>query len=337
MNNDQFNRAAMNGATSKNPNKKWRIWDVFAYLLCLVVAFGIWAYVTTSEAEEYEYQFTGVAVNLEGVAALADGSNLSPISVENQEITVTVRGSRREISKYTSEDIYAYVDLSAITTANRHSLEVHVDLPGNIQLVSANPSKIAVFVDEMVEKQVPIKVDMIYSAEANVTILDKTISINDEECDEITVSGPKSVVDYISHALVTKDVGKITTGVHFTSSFVLIDKAGEQVTNRYVKTNTNDVTVSVPVEIRKTVRVVAVFETASDDPYEYTVVWDRETVDIVGSPEIVSGYEQIEIEIENISSVVDGSAVLPGYVRIYVGEEQIYTLGYTVAKNPKAQ
>ena len=311
--------------------------DIVAYFLCLLVAFGIWAYVTSTEAEEYEYQFTGVVVDLEGVAALMNSSDLTPISGEGQEITVTVKGSRSEISKYSAEDIFAYVDLSDITVANRHSLEVHVDLPGNIQLVSAEPAKIPIFVDETIEKQVPVKVDLLYAAADNIKVLPPEIDDADILNGVITVTGPKTVVDYIDHALVKKDLGLVTTGVNFNSQFVLIDKSGEEVTNPYVKTDVNEVSVSVKVKMEKIVPLNASFDVLPDDAYDYTVVWKYdgevvESVKIVGAPETIVSCVELNIKINNVSSIQNGSAALPEEIWVYVGENKISTISYTVTK-----
>ena len=337
MNSENLTPSTVNAQEA--PKRKTRALDIFAYFLCLFVAFGIWAYVTSTEAEEYEYQFKGVVVDLEGVAALMNSSNLSPISGEGTEITVTVRGSRSEILKYSSEDIFAYVDLSSITTANRHSLEVHVDLPGNIQLVSAEPAKVTVFVDETVEKQIPIKVDVLYSAENNITVLPAQIEDEDIMNGMITVTGPKTVVDYIDHALIKKDLGKISTGVKFNSQFTLVDKAGEEVTNPYVKTDVSEVSVGIKVTIEKVVALNAIYTKDPEDTYDYTVIWKYdgeivEAVKIVGDPQIVSSYEAINVEIHNVSSIQNGSVALPEDVWVYVGENKISTISYTVTKTP---
>ena len=320
----------------KAPKKKGRILDIVAYLLCLLVAISIWAYVSMTEADTYEYQFTGVVVNLEGVGALANRNNLLPISGEGQEITITVKGSRSEIAKYTSEDIFAYVDLSFLSSADRHSLEVHVDLPGNMQLVSANPAKVTVFVDETVEKQVPIKVDLLYTAENNVNVLEPEIDDSVIKNKMVTVTGPKTVVDYVSHALVKKDIGKITSGVKFNSNFTLVDKTGDEVTNPYVKTNVSEISVKVDVTAEKTVPISTIF-TDPNDKYVYTVLLEYngaivKNVRIVGDPEVVELYESIEMRINDIATATNGSFTLPDDVAIYVGKNKISTISFTINK-----
>ena len=335
MNNENLTQNT--AATQGSPKKKARGLDIIAYFFCLIIAFGIWAYVTTTEAEEYEYQFTGVVVDLEGVSSLTSKSDLSPISGEGNVITVTVKGSRREIAKYSAEDIQAYVDLSSITSANRHNLDVHVKLPGNIQLVSANPARISVFVDEIVDVQIPTKIDLLYTVENNVTVLPPQI---DEEYvlnGMITVTGPKTVVDEIDYALVKKDLGKISTGVKFNSQFTLVDKAGEVVSNPYVKTNVSELSVNIKVTAEKMVPIHAVYTKDPNDTNEYSIAWKYDgviidSVKIVGDPLIISGYDAITIEINNVSSINNGSATLPDNVWVYVGENKISTISYTVNK-----
>ena len=337
MNRDNFTPNTIN--TQESPKRKARGLDIIAYFLCLIVAFGIWAYVTSTEAEEYEYQFTGVVVNLDGVSDLMQDSNLSPISGEGTQITVTVKGSRREISKYSAEDIRAFVDLSSIKSPNKHTLNVNIDLPGNIQLVSAEPSRVTVFVDEMVEKQVPAKVDLIYSAENNVTVLPPVIDDEDAVDGMITVRGPKSVVDSIDHALIKKDIGMISNGMIFHEPFVLINKDGDEVINPYVKTNVNDLSVSVKVTVEKIVPIDALYTKAPDDVYDYSVVWKYdgaivESVKIVGDPMVVSKYESITIEIKDIASAYNGSVAFPKDIKVYVGESRISTISYSVNRIP---
>ena len=322
----------------KAPKKRGSGLDIVAYFLCLLLALGIWAYVTITEADTYEYQFKGVVVNFEGVGALANRSGLSPISGEGQEITVTVKGSRSEIAKYASEDIFAYVDLSFLSTADRHALEVHVDLPGNLQLVSANPAKITVFVDETIEKQIPIKVDLLYSAESNINVLEPEIDDADVKNKMITVTGPKTVVDYISYALVKKDIGKITAGVKFNSTFSLIDKTGDEVTNPYVKTDVSEVTVNVQVTAEKVIPINAIYENDPDGKYVYTLTWEYngaiiKNVRIVGDPDVVAGYESIDMRISDITSAPNGSFTLPDDVDVYVGKSKVSTISYTITKS----
>lgn len=335
MSNENINQNVQE--KSKTPKKRARLLDVIAYVVCLLIALSIWAYVTVTENSEYEYQFKGVVVNLNGVTALKENFDLAPISGYGQEITITVKGSRSEILEYTAEDIFAYVDLGKIQSADRYTLDVNVDLPSGIQFVSAEPAKINVFVDETIDKQVPVKVDLLYSAVDNITVLSPEIDDANILDGMITVTGPKSVVETIDHALVVKDIGSVSEGVKFSSQFTLVDRVGEEITNPYIKTDVTGVAVSVKVMLEKVVPIKAVYTKEAGDLYDYEVAWtysgeNVETVKIMGDPNIVSGYECINIEISGIASVKNGNAALPSDVMVYIGGEKVSTITYSVSK-----
>ncbi len=334
--NENINLSVGEQPKKRSPKKSGKILDIMAYILCLVIAFGIWAYVMYTENNDYEYQFTSVVVELDGASALKENYGLTPISGYGTEVTITVKGPRSEVQKYTADDIFAYVDLSSVNRADRHSLEVNVDLPGNIQLVSAEPSKINVFVDETIDKQVPIVIDTIYTSADNVTVFDPIIDDGDVIDGKITVTGPKSVVEFIDHALIVKDLGVITTGVKFNSQFTLIDTSGDEVTNPYVKTDVTDVSVSVKAELEKFVSLEAHIKDA-DSKYKYTVTWKYdgeiiENVKVKGDPIIVSGFDSIIIEIPYDDIHPNGNVPLPEGFEIYVGDNRIRTVYYTVVK-----
>ena len=318
--------------------KRIKAIDIVAYVICLVIAFGIWTYVTSTENAEYEYQFTGVLVNLDGVSDLKNKHNLLPISGYGTEVTITVKGHRSEITKYTSDDIYAYVDLSNIDTADRYSLEIHFDLPNNMQSVSVEPSIINVFVDENIEKQIPVEIDILYTSADNITVFDPVIEDDKIHNEKITVTGPKTVVDSIDHALIIRDLGTITTGVNFNSQFTLIDESGDEVKNPYVKTNVNDISVSVKVLIEKTVALKADYVHNADDKYTYKVTWMYdgqivENVKIVGDPKDVAKYDPtMSLTVSSIADYPNGSVSMPEDVSVYVGANKIRTISYKVDK-----
>ena len=335
MSNENINQNVQENV--KAPKKRARLLDVIAYVVCLLIALSIWAYVTTTENSEYEYQFKGVVVNLDGVTALKENFDLAPISGYGQEVTITVKGLRSEILEYTAEDIFAYVDLSKIQSAERFSLDVKVDLPAGMQFVSAEPAKINVFVDETVDRQVPVKVDILYSSVDNITVLAPEINDANVLDGMITVTGPKSIVDTIDHASVVKDLGSVSEGVKFNSQFTLVDRSGDEVKNPYIKTDVGEVSVSVKVMLDKVVPLKAVYATEPGDIYDYEVIWKYngeivENVKIMGDPNVIAGYESINIEILGISSVKNGNAALPSDVMVYIGEEKVSTITYSVSK-----
>ena len=288
----------------KKRKKGIRAVDLIAYLLCLVLSFGIWVYVVSLESENYEYTFKQIVVQPDGVNDLKS-HNLSIITGYDTEISVTVTGSRREISKYTADDIFAHVDVSNITEADRYALDVIVDLPDEIKLVSAEPSKINVMVDETASVEVDLEVILLYGAKEYYTVHEAEPSV-----ERILVTGPKSLLNTISRAQVTYDLGDVTTSVNFNAPIVLLDSDDNEISNPYIKTNVNEVKVRVPVTMKKTLPLVAEYTASDLDKYEYFIKLfvneNDQTVVVVGDPDIISNMESVKINVGDITNYTDG-------------------------------
>ncbi len=332
MNNDFLNSDRANDiGSNQKKNKKFRALDIVAYILCLALSFGIWAYVVSLENENYEYTFENVPVQLEGVNEMKNEKNLSVISGYDTKVNITVVGSRREILKYSAEDIFAHVNLGGVTAADRHSLDVMVDLPENITFVSSNPSKINVFVDETTTVTVDLEIDLLYSIAADLTIHEPEPSVSN-----VVVTGPKTILETISHAKITYDLGTVTTSVNFNAHISLVDIEGNEIVNPYVKTDVSDAKVKVPVTKEKELPLVAEYTVNDADRFEYAVTFEPQTVKVVGDPQIVDNMTEIKVDIGNITNSQGGSVItanklaLPDDVKL--ANKEVKTVSYTVEK-----
>lgn len=332
MNNEYVNTDVIESEDGrKNNKKKLRAVDIIAYFICLVISFGIWVYVVSLENENYQYTFEYVAVQLDGVNELKNEKDLSIISGYDHKVSVTVSGARREIMKYTAEDIFAHVDLGGIISADRYSLDVVVDLPDNIKLVSSEPSRINVFVDETTTKTVDLNVNLLYNVAADLTIHDPEPNV-----EKITVTGPKTILDTITSAEITCDLGTVTTSVNFNSAIILVDADGNEIGNPYIRTDVGDVMVKVPVTMEKTLPFVAHYTATDTDRFEYSVTFAPASAVVTGDPRTVSEMTAIEVNIDNITNSQGGSVtatnnlILPENVKL--ADKGIKIVAYSVTK-----
>lgn len=316
---------------SENKKRKIRMVDIIAYVICLLLSFGIWAYVVSLENENYEYTFEQVEVQLEGVSGLQNNKGLSIINGYDNKVSITVVGSRREILKYTAEDIFAHVDLDNVNTADRHSLDVMVDLPENIEFVSAQPSKVNVLVDEITSVTVDIGVELLYNVAAELTIHDAQPSV-----DSIVVTGPKTILNDIVRAKITYDLGSVKTSVNFSSTITLVDSDGNEVVNPYVKTDVSSVEVRVPVTTEKTVPLVAKYAVTDVDKYNYSVTLNPSNIKVSGDPSILSELYVIEVNLGDITEAQDGSVTTANALALPSGvtlvDKTLKTVSYAVNK-----
>ena len=327
MNNDFLNSERENEIVSKK-HKKFRVLDLVAYFLCLVISFGIWMYVVSVENDNYEHTFENVAVQLEGVNELKNDRHLSILSGYDTTINITVVGSRRDILQYTSEDIYAYVNLDGIVKADRHALDVIVDLPDNMKMVSSNPAKVNVFVDETVSIPFDIEVVPLYSLPDGYILHQAEPSV-----ETVTVTGPKTILEEIAAARVTYDIGTVTNTVTFISTIDLVNADGEKVENPYIKTDVSVVTVTIPVTMQKTLFLVAEYQADDQENFNYKIEFTPATIEVVGDPKILATMSEIKIDVGNVTKSKGGSTnkiELPEGVELY-GEE-LQKISFTVEK-----
>ena len=321
---------------SVDKTKRSRIFDIIAYLLCLAVSFGIWAYVVMLENENFEYTFENVLVQLEGINELKNDKDLSIISGYDQTVSITVVGSRKEILKYTAEDIFARVDLGSVSSADRYSLNVDVELPENMKLVLTEPSRINVFVDETATTTVDLKINLLYNVATDLTIHEPEPSV-----DKITVTGPKTVIETIAGAEITYDLGSVTTSVNFNATVVLVDEDGNDIGNPYIKTDVADVMVKVPVTMEKTLPLVAHYTANDTDRFTYTVTFTPATVKVTGDPRTVAEMTAVEVNVDDITNSPGGSVttennlILPENVKLF--DKSIKTVSYLVEKSEMIQ
>ena len=93
------------------------LWIVISVALALL----IWVYVTMNEGDDYSDTFDNVQVVFSGEEALREAQGLIVTEKTRDKVSVTLKGSRREISKLKDSDIQAVIDLSTITRPGTNS------------------------------------------------------------------------------------------------------------------------------------------------------------------------------------------------------------------------
>lgn len=138
-----------------------RAQDVTARIFCVLAAIVLWLYVMSIDSPDWEQTFTGVLVNIENETQLVDNYNMSVISGYDNTVSVTIKGKKSDISKYTSADITAFVDLTGISSAGRHQLQTGATAPAGLTVTEISPSTIWVYTDIRTTKTVPVDVNRI--------------------------------------------------------------------------------------------------------------------------------------------------------------------------------
>lgn len=130
-------------------------------LVALAVAFGLWLGISGLR--------TNISFTLKPVPLIIQLPNDMEITSNNttQEISVLVSGDKRQIEQLIAQvnarDLVASIDLSEIKSGDSvlqlSPDTINIVLPNGVKFVKVEPSKIAIKVEKVVEKEVPIKAE----------------------------------------------------------------------------------------------------------------------------------------------------------------------------------
>ena len=270
-------------------------------ILCILAAFVLWLYVMQVESPEYEHEITSVAVVLENESVLHSEAGLSVYSGSGNRINVTVAGKKSIVTKLAADDVKAYIDLSHVKGAGRHSLEVSFDLPEDVTLVAVEPATVMVYVDETVSVSLPVSEKLVNFVMESPYELGEI----DFEFDTVTVTGPRNKINNLASAVVQLDMEDKRSTFVTSSDILLIDKVGNLADMDYLSLSEQEMNVTVPIYMTRDVPVEVMFMHGLVDPDLIKVTCDPATVELKGD---AAKFTDTAVLLDKIE--IDDSAIL---------------------------
>jgi len=164
-------------------------------LVALVITFGLWFGVTVvSRGKESSDRFT-VPLTFR----LLDNAEVTNAPV--QEVEIRVRGLDEKIEQIRRNDLVAYVDLTelapgeSVLTLTPES--VSVPLPDGVKVFDLQPSRIAVTIETIVEKEIAVKGVTEGTPETGFEIYGEPTTLPQK----VKVRGPASLVNAIDQVM----------------------------------------------------------------------------------------------------------------------------------------
>jgi len=248
---------------------------IFSFL----IAMAIWLFVMGTEDGEYEKTITLVPVRIVGVSELEYNNNMSVIAGYNNTVTVTLKGKRSDVNKYTQNDIYAYVDVSKMDNSDRQNLPIIIDPLADVSISEMNPVTISVYADVIDTVDVDVVVKPTYTINGDYFVDKDQIT---KSVDKVSVTGPAGLLTSIGGAVAETDIGKLTGSVKSMTSLYLVDKKGGRIQNPYLKLSVDVVEISIPVYLRKTVNLTYEYNEKMFEDYNVSINLEFDSVSIIG-------------------------------------------------------
>lgn len=167
-------------------------------LIALVITFGLWLGVTVmSKGKQTSDRFT-VPLNFR----VLDNAEVTNAPV--QEVEIRVRGLDEKIEQIRRNDLIAYVDLTELlpgeSVLTLKPETVSVPLPDGVKVVDLQPSRIAVTIEAIEEREIAVKAVTDGAPESGFEVYGEPTTLPQK----VKVRGPASIVNTIDQLLTDK-------------------------------------------------------------------------------------------------------------------------------------
>ena len=287
---------------------------ITSFLLALAIAFGLWVYVITSVSPGSQETFYNIPVVREGETVLEE-RGLMITSVSNGTVNLTLSGTRKDLAKVNSGNITLKVDLSKIYGPGTHSLRYTPSYPGDVASnafveESRYPENIVFTVEERRTSIIPVEILWVgntpegFLTEKETRVLDYS---------QVTVTGPASVVDQISKAVIQVDLTERRESISGSYRYTLCNAAGEPVDAELITTNVEEVRLDVKIRRFKDIAITyELVEGGGARKQNVIVKLSEDTIRVSGSDAVLEALgDEIVVGVIDLGDIQDTVLTYP--------------------------
>jgi len=251
----------------------------------ILIAFGLWTYVITEVSPNSEWTYYDVPVKLEGETVLKE-RKLIITAISDTNVDLTLSGNRSDLNLLNNANITLKADMTKIYDPGTHKIGYDIILPGNVASNAFNresqyPDTITVTVERLETKEVPVNI--IYQGKAPEGYVVRRADVL-MDYESVKVTGPASVVEQISQAVLTIDLTDQTESISQNFRYTLCNPEGAGVDSEQITVNTEEVHVDLAIHRRKQVQLtVNVIPGGGATEDDVQIELDVETIQISGS------------------------------------------------------
>ena len=182
-------------------NKPKRRLDIIPRFVCLLVATVIWLWIVNFNVTDVTETMV-LSIQIEGIESL-ENKDMMIYGYDKKEITVTVKGSNRDLKKYKKSDYKVSVDVSGITDAGQYTLPLSIVTPdgSSLTLSESEIMNVSFFIDFVYETDIPLTVvppqDILDQGSVKYSY---EHSFDNTSNTKITIKGAKSQIENIKSA-----------------------------------------------------------------------------------------------------------------------------------------
>lgn len=279
-----------------------------AFLLSLVVAFGLWLFVITVISPESEKTYYDIPVVIQSKNILSERGLM--IVSEEPRVTLKLKSNRSILNNLNEANINVITNVANIEKPGTYNLTYSISYPGNIPdneiaVQSSSTDLITVKVENKITKDVPVVIDYNntavqegYRADLKNLQLDFTA---------IEITGPESVTSQIEQAIIEVDLTGKTTTLAGEYQYTLCDKLGQPVNAEKITVNTDRVNLLITIQREKNLSInynVIYGNGATNSNCTITV--NPAVIKVGGTDASLANVNELFIGDINLAEIIDG-------------------------------
>lgn len=296
---------------------------VIVQLVCVLLSFGLWIYVTNIENPIKSYELNKVPVEIKNSDNLkSSGLTLSPN--QNFYVNLKIEGSSQDLFSIDKEDFKISVDLNELVLKKgENKVMVRIEeAPQDIKIKNSTGLTIRINTEEYKTKEVPVKSKINVISKSGYYVATPIFSP-----DIVLVSGPESLVDKVKSVVAEAEESNAVKTIIKNYTVIPVDDNYKEVIG--VQLSQKWVEATIEINEGKTVPIkINVIGTIQNDLKLKSISSDTTEIGITGPKSILDSISEIGTENIDISQIKDNTSMevklkIPDGILIHNGQNNI--------------
>lgn len=296
---------------------------VIVQLVCVLLSFGLWIYVTNIENPIKSYELNKVPVEIKNSDNLkSSGLTLSPN--QNFYVNLKIEGSSQDLFSIDKEDFKISVDLNELVLKKgENKVMVRIEeAPQDIKIKNSTGLTIRINTEEYKTKEVPVKSKINVISKSGYYVATPIFSP-----EIVLVSGPESLVDRVTSVVAEAEESNAVKTIIKNYIVIPVDNNYKEVTG--VQLSQKWVEATIEINEGKTVPIkINVIGTIQNDLKLKSISSDTTEIGITGPKSILDSISEIGTENIDISQIKDNTSIevklkIPDGILIHNGQNNI--------------
>lgn len=296
---------------------------VIVQLVCVLLSFGLWIYVTNIENPIKSYELNKVPVEIKNSDNLkSSGLTLSPN--QNFYVNLKIEGSSQDLFSIDKEDFKISVDLNELVLKKgENKVMVRIEeAPQDIKIKNSTGLIITINTEEYKTKEVPVKSKINVISKSGYYVATPIFSP-----EIVLVSGPESLVDRVTSVVAEAEESNVVKTIIKNYTVIPVDDNYKEVIG--VQLSQKWVEATIEINEGKTVPIkINVIGTIQNDLKLKSISSDTTEIGITGPKSILDSISEIGTENIDISQIKDNTSMevklkIPDGILIHNGQNNI--------------